>query len=44
MATDRPQGDHVGWRMDNLNFRIGKTIEISSMDKKAYPTHAVVVI
>ena len=28
-----PQGDLVGWRMNTKHFQLGKTIEISSMDK-----------
>ena len=35
-----PQGGLVGWRIDKKNFRRGKTIEISSLDKKPYHTHA----
>ena len=31
MATKRPQGDLVGWRINMKQFWLGKTIEISSM-------------
>ena len=34
MATSRPQGDLVGWRVNTKHFQLGKTIEISSLDKK----------
>ena len=34
MATNRPQGDLVGWRIDLKHFWSGKTIGISSLDKK----------
>ena len=40
MATNMPQGDLVGWRTDKKHFQLGKTIKISSLDKKPYPTHA----
>ena len=40
MATNRPQGDLVGWRINTKHFRLRKTIEISFQDKKHYPTHA----
>ena len=40
MATNRPQGDLVGWRINVRHFWLGKTIEISSLDKKKpYPTN-----
>ena len=32
MATKRPQGDLVGWRRNTKHFRLGKTLEISSLD------------
>ena len=31
MATNRPQGDLVGWRIDS---EVGKTIDISFLDEK----------
>ena len=34
MATNRPQGDLVGWRINTTHVWLGKTIEISSLDKK----------
>ena len=34
MATNRPQGDRIGWRINAIHFRGGKTNEISSLDKK----------
>ena len=40
MATNWPQGDLVGWEMEMKHFRIGKTIEISFLDEKPYPTYA----
>ena len=40
MATNRPQGDLVGRRKNTKYFRLGKTIEISSVGKKSYRTHA----
>ena len=40
MATNKPQGDLVGWRTDKKYFPLGKTIGISSTDETAYPTHA----
>ena len=41
MATNRPQGDSVGWIINRKQFWLEKTmIEISSLDKKPYPTHA----
>ena len=33
MATNRPQGDLVGWRINTKRFRLKKTIEMSSLDK-----------
>ena len=35
MVTNRPQGNLVGWRINKKHFRLGKNIEISSLDK--YP-------
>ena len=32
MATNRPQGDLVGWGINTKHIRSGKTIEISSLD------------
>ena len=40
-STNKSQGDLVGWMINTEHFRLGKTIEISSQDKKTYPTHAV---
>ena len=40
MATNRPQGDLVGWRINTKHFQLGKIIEISPLDKKHYPTNA----
>ena len=34
MATNRPQADHSGWRINMKHFWQGKTTEISSLDKK----------
>ena len=36
MATNKPQGNRVGWRINTKYFRLGKTIEISSLDEKPY--------
>ena len=33
-ATNRPQGDLVGWSINMKHFRLGKTIEMSSLDKQ----------
>ena len=33
MATKKPHGDLVGWRIDTTHFQLGKTTEISSLDK-----------
>ena len=40
MATNKPQGDLVGWEMEMKHFQIGKTTEISFLDEKPYPTCA----
>ena len=40
MGTNLPQGDLVGWRIDWKHIQSGKTIGISSLDKKTYRTHA----
>ena len=37
MATNRPEGDLVGGRINTKHFQIGKTIGISFLDKKTYP-------
>ena len=41
MATDRLQGDLVGWRINMKQFWLGKTIEISFLDGKPHPAQAV---
>ena len=38
MVIHDPQHDLVGWKINN--FWLGKTIEISSLDKKPCPIHA----
>ena len=40
MATNRPQGDFIEWRINMKHFQLVKTIEISSLDKKtlSYPS------
>ena len=40
MATNRPQGDLVGWEMEMKHFRIGKTIEMSFLEETPYATYA----
>ena len=40
MATNNPQCDLVGWRINTKHFCLGKTTEMSCLDKKPYPTHA----
>ena len=39
-AKNRLQGDFVGWLINRKHFQSGKTMEISFLDEKPYPTHA----